>query len=100
MKLPQQITMTQFLHVMQGYDGLPRFTLFTSDVSADIAGYACLGQVEFAVDVPQVDHVAKMIDSLGRKIEEERAESQQRINALLDRISKLQCLEHKPEENA
>lgn len=100
MKLPKQVTITQFLHVMQGYDGLPRFALFSNDVSADIAGYACLGPVELAIDVPQADPVEKMIDSLGRQIAAERVESQQRIDILLDRISKLRCLEHKPEENA
>lgn len=100
MKLPKQTTMTYYLHVRPGDDGQPIFALFSVDATKTIGEYACLGPVELSVDVPQVDPVAKMISSLERQIEAERADSQQRINILLDRLSKLQCLEHKPEGEA
>lgn len=102
MKLPKQITMKQFLHVQERSDGNPSFMLFFSDYTGrpGFEDWACLGLVEFTVDVPHIDPIAKLIEGLERQIEAERVGSQQRINILLDRLSKLQCLEHKPEGEA
>lgn len=102
MNLPKQVTLTQYLHMSHGIDGTPRFDLYSCDISANssFGDCACLGLVTVVVDVPQVDPVAKMIDSLEQQVERERADSQMRVNALLDRISKLQCLEYKPEDSA
>ncbi len=45
-----------------------------------------------------VDPVAAMVSALEDRIEQERNESRQRVNLLLDQISKLQCLEYQPEQ--
>ena len=102
MKLPAQATIKNFLHVKPDFDGSPVFRLFTCDMSgADgFIGYACLGPVELVVDVPQIDPRAAMIAGLEQQIELERANSQLRVNALLDRLGKLQCLEYQPEGEA
>lgn len=48
-------------------------------------------------DVPDVDPRAALIGKLEQQITKERAESQRKVNHLLDQISKLQCLEYQPE---
>lgn len=66
----------------------------------NLAGTKCfedcvaLGQVEFELDVPEVDTRQLQIDALNDQIQRERADSQVRVNLLLERISKLQCLAH------
>lgn len=59
----------------------------------------CLGvrEVEVEVEPFDVDPVAAMVSALEDRIEQERADSQQRINVLLDQISSLQCLEYQPD---
>ncbi len=57
----------------------------------------CLG-VEVEVEPFDVDPVAAMVSALEDRIVQERNESQQRVNLLLDQISKLQCLEYQPEQ--
>jgi hypothetical protein len=57
---------------------------------------ACMGRVEVTgtyVDIPG-DPREKLIDGLEKAIEKERADSQVRVNLLLDRISQLKCLTH------
>ncbi len=56
--------------------------------------YVLLGTQEVEVDVPDVDTTQIQIDTLNEQIKTERAESQNRVNVLLDRISKLQCIAH------
>ena len=60
---------------------------------------ACLGvrEVEVEVEPFDVDPVAALVSALEDRIEQERADSQQRINVLLDQISRLQCLEYRPD---
>lgn len=61
------------------------------------AGYVLLGTVDQEIDVPDIDTNQIQIDALESCIQVERAESQSRVNILLDRISKLKCLTHEAE---
>lgn len=56
--------------------------------------YILLGTVEQELEIPDIDLVAAQIDGLEKAVQVERAESQSRVNILLDRISKLKCLTH------
>lgn len=53
-----------------------------------------LGEIEIDVDYPEVDTRQSQIDGLERAIKKDRAESQSRVNILLDRISKLKAIRH------
>ena len=48
-------------------------------------------------DIPDVDPRAVLINKLEEQIAKERADSQRKVNHLLDQISKLQCLEYQHE---
>lgn len=97
MKLPERVTLTQFLHVKPHWNtGEPNYTLFNTDISGSGSGYACLGEVTFELDVPNIDPVAAMIEALERDVTKEREDSARKVNLLLDQISKLQCLEYRP----
>lgn len=48
-------------------------------------------------DVPEFDPVTLEVESLEKAIQRERADSQVRINIMLDRISKLTCITHESE---
>lgn len=56
-----------------------------------------IGEQEIDVDVPDVDTRQIHIDVLNAQISKERAESQSRVNIMLDRISKLTCITHESE---
>lgn len=53
-----------------------------------------LGSREIEIDWPDFDAGNQVIQALQADIERERAESQSRINLLLERISKLQAIGH------
>lgn len=53
-----------------------------------------LGQQEVEVELPEVDLTQAQIDNLEHQVQLERAQSQSRVNLLLDRISKLQAIGH------
>lgn len=53
-----------------------------------------LATVEQEFDIPDVDLVAAQINGLEAAVQAERADSQVRVNLLLDRISKLKCITH------
>lgn len=53
-----------------------------------------LGKVEVEIDYPEIDTRQAAIDALQTAIDKERAESQSRVNLLLERISKLQAIGH------
>ncbi|MNP02580.1 hypothetical protein D3C76_944380 [compost metagenome] len=69
----------------------------------DMSGFewygALLGIREVEVDFEpfDVDPVVAMIDSLERQIAQKRANCTRDCNLLLEKISQLKCLEHKPE---
>ena len=51
-----------------------------------------IGQTEVEIDFPDVDTRQIQIDALQAEIQRERADSEVRVNLLLERIGKLQCL--------
>ncbi|MFA5386840.1 MAG: hypothetical protein WC322_00390 [Candidatus Paceibacterota bacterium] len=60
-------------------------------------GYAHIGQATVTVDaISQDEALRNQIASLNTALQKERAESQARQNAILDRISKLQALDFRP----
>lgn len=67
---------------------------------SNIAGTKCfedsvsLGSVEIEIDVPEIDTRSAAIESLTAAIQKERADSQAKINLLLERISNLQAIGH------
>lgn len=60
-------------------------------------GRVYLGAREIEIDWPDVDTNDQVIESLRNEIESERAQSQMRVNLLLERISKLQAIGHDAE---
>lgn len=53
-----------------------------------------IGQQDVEIDWPEIDTRQLQIDALESQVQQERAESQSRVNLLLERISKLQALGH------
>lgn len=65
-----------------------------ADSTTAIIGCRLIREVEFEFDVPEFDLRAMEIDALEKSVECERADSQVRVNILLDRISKLKAIGH------
>ena len=61
-------------------------------------GTRLIKEVECEFDVPEFDLRQMEIDALEKCVIAERADSQVRVNLLLDRISKLKCLAHEASE--
>ena len=57
-------------------------------------GTRLLKEVECEFDVPEFDLRAMEIDALEKSVIAEKADSQVRVNCLLDRISKLKAITH------
>lgn len=53
-----------------------------------------IGSIVVDIDFPEVDTRKAQIDALEAQIKQERADSQARVNLLLERISKLQAIGH------
>lgn len=53
-----------------------------------------IGQTEQEIDFPEIDTRQSQIDSLEAQVQEERAQSQSRVNLLLERISTLKAIGH------
>lgn len=53
-----------------------------------------IGKVDVEIDFPEIDTRQLQIDVLEKQIDKERADSQVRVNLLLERISKLQAIAH------
>jgi len=66
--------------------------------TSNLAGSKCfegavsLGSTVIEIDVPEIDTTQAAIDAIAEQIQKERADSQVRVNLLLERMSKLQCL--------
>lgn len=70
---------------------------------SDFYGYgALLGvrEVEVEFEPFDIDPVVAMIDNLEQQIAQKRADCTRECNLLLEKISQLKCLEHKPEARA
>ena len=53
-----------------------------------------IGSQEVELDFPEIDTRQAQIDNLEAQVHEERAQSQSRVNLLLERISKLKAICH------
>ena len=53
-----------------------------------------LGSQQVELDFPEIDIRQAQIDILDAQVQEERAQSQSRVNLLLERISKLKAICH------
>lgn len=93
----KQITLTPFLHAKPGTKaGEMVYALFPFDMGGGNSGYACLGQVEVTLPLPDVDPTAAMVETLEREIVATREASERQVSYLLEQISKLKCLEYQP----
>lgn len=59
-----------------------------------MTGRIWLGSQDVEIDFPEIDTRQLQIDALEAEVKQERADSQVRVNLLLDRISKLQAIGH------
>jgi len=86
------VELKMYLHV----DADGSRELYASDMSKYNCG-ACLGEITVIGTYEDIDKDPReaMIESLEKQVVDERADSQLRINGLLDRIGKLKCLEYK-----
>jgi len=73
----------------------PSLTPSSSDY---LIGARLLKEVECEFDVPEFDLRQVEVDALEAQVNQERADSQVRVNLLLDRISKLQAIGHEVAE--
>lgn len=63
-------------------------------------GRRLIREVEVEVDVPEFDIVDLEVVSLEKAVQKEKADSQVRVNILLDRLSKLKAIGHDAPVNA
>lgn len=62
--------------------------------SDDLVGVRLIKEVECEFEVPEFDLRQIEIEALESSVNQERADSQVRVNLLLDRISKLKAISH------
>lgn len=76
-------------------DDLQNFNVlsFTNNDMRD-CGWLCVGEatIELDIKISQEDLMLSMCDTLRKQIENVRAEAQQKVNDLQDRINRLQAL--------
>lgn len=90
-------TFTLYVHAITRKWG-PTPEISISDVNMSCCGdYTLICEREVEIDVPEFDARNLMIESLEANVQKERAESQSRVNILLDRISKLKAITHEVE---
>lgn len=65
------------------------------DMPEIMDGKVWIGCQEVTIEWPEIDTTQMQIDALEAQVQKELADSQVRVNLLLERISKLKCLEHK-----
>lgn len=85
---------TLYVHtIMRAWANEPELFIASQDMgSCDDYTLICTRDVE--IDIPEYDARGMMIESLEASIQKERAESQSRVNILLDRVSKLKAITH------
>lgn len=84
-------------HYMPGHLWVAEADLSESDSFRGECVLACVHEVE--VDVPDIDTRSAAIDAINQQIKKERADSEVRVNLLLERISKLQAIGHDGDRN-
>jgi hypothetical protein len=85
------------LHLVKegDFDEAASVMTYTNNDMSDAEGWAEAGVATIAITLhPRDELVAKELEGLSTQLQKVRAENQQRENAILDRISKLQALEH------
>lgn len=65
-----------------------------ADATTHLIGQRLIKEVECEFDVPEFDLRSLEIDALEKSVIAEKADSQRRVNLLLDRISKLKAIGH------
>lgn len=88
---------TLYVHtVCRSWDSEPRLYISDTDLgTCDDYTLLCTREVE--MDIPEFNALGMMIETIEAGIQKERAESQSRINILLDRLSKLKAIGHDSE---
>lgn len=88
---------TLHLYELTGEYDAGKRDLFDRDFRGNptcMRGRVWIGQQDVEIDWPEIDTRQLQIDELERQVKQERAESQSRVNLLLERISKLQAIGH------
>ena len=89
---------TLYIHKNVGEYSGGEISVHAFDMSKSYNGkpsnYVLLGTTEQEIDVPEINTDQLQIDALEACVQTERAESQVRVNYLLDRISKLKAIGH------
>lgn len=99
--MKQKFKMFLCVGINPSHDGKPQYAL--SRWNPDEGGIihrreAMVQEVEVEVEVPDtIDLTSVKIKVLEENLQQDRADSQVRHNALLDQISKLKCLTHDEE---
>lgn len=88
----QKVTMHVFA-LTRAWSSEPEIWICSQDMRG-CEGYKLLCSQEVEFDIPEFDARGVMIEALEAAIQEERAESQSKVNILLDRISKLKAIGH------
>lgn len=85
---------TLYVHtIIRSWDPEPEIFVASHNMgSVDDYTLICTREVE--IDIPEFDARGLMIEKLESDVKKERADSQVRVNILLDRISKLKCITH------
>lgn len=89
---------TLYVHtILRTWATEPELFIAGQDMSS-VEDYTLICTREAEIDIPEYDARGLMIESLEASIKKERAESQSRVNILLDRISKLKAIGHEVSE--
>ena len=92
----QTVTLHMYTRTAEFYPAgnLTVFDADFRDTPACMKGMLWLGSQEVELNVPEVDTRQAQVEALEAEVEQERADSQVRVNLLLERISKLQAIGH------
>ena len=94
------------MHTVHLYESTQSYSLGDRSISFHdyrssaecMKGIVWLGQSEVEIDWPDISTSQIQIEALEAQIQNERADSQARVNILLDRISKLKAITHEVAE--
>jgi hypothetical protein len=92
------------LHMVKegNFDGAAGELAYLNHDMGDSDGWAEVGIATITIEIyPREELLAKELEGLNAQLQQVRADNQQRENAILDRISKLQAIAYDaPEESA
>lgn len=91
--LPNYVSMES---VLRG-ESLPAISDLEGGSYFEKEGYPLIGEVTLTITMHSHDKIVQsQIEALNKQLQSERAESQRRQNAILDKIGKLQALTFEP----